>query len=103
MYRETELSLIVRLRPNEAARRIIKAYNASKCNLVETAKQLEVASRTLSRWIDVLDLSSRLDAIKARAKEEGWHHDHSRHGGAPEGNVNGSGGRGIKHVRRRTV
>lgn len=103
MYHETELSLIVRLKPNEAKERIVKAYERAKCNRVEAAKLLGVASRTLYRWIDVLDLSVRLDGIKARAKREGWHHVHSRQGGAPEGNVNGRGGLGVKHVRRETA
>lgn len=98
-YREDELSLQVRLMPEEAKRRITDAYIAAGCNMTAAAAELGYAWRTVYRWVDALDLEPVFKRLRERATKEGWHHTKSRQGGAPEGNTNGRGGLGLKHKR----
>jgi transposase-like protein len=82
-FKETDMSLSVRANPAQAKGRIIMAYHKTGANLEEAAKLLDTTDRTLRRWVLRLKLTDELRRLKAAALKEGWHHDHSRHGGRP--------------------
>jgi len=82
-FRETEMSLDVRANPGRAVGKIIKAYRKTGANLQAAAVLLGTTERTMHRWVIRLELTKELQRLKEAALKEGWHHDHSRHGGRP--------------------
>ena len=82
-FKETEMSLEVRANPERAKRRIIMEYRKTGANLNDVATRMETTERTIHRWVIRLKLTDELRRLKAAALKEGWHHDHSRHGGRP--------------------
>lgn len=56
-YRDTELGLLVRVRPRVAARRILAAYRAEGGVATRAAERLGVEHTTLLRWLRKLERS----------------------------------------------
>jgi hypothetical protein len=65
--REYELGLLARLRPDDAAEKILKAYRAGKGHNPDAALHLGIGVRTLERWVTRLGIRERVDAIRTRA------------------------------------
>src|ERR1700722_2351765 len=97
-YAEHELALKAKLDPEAAAKGILAAYRKARCSVRAMAAAHGCTEQTMARWIRGIDrrmedrsretLTARLEKLKARAAEEGWHHDGNRQGGRPKGGAN---------------
>jgi hypothetical protein len=69
--------------PAKARDAIIAAFKRAQCNREVTAKLLKISKRSLSRYIELLEMSAKLDALEVKAIRDGWHH--GKLGGRPLG------------------
>ncbi len=72
-YRPTELGRDVEWQPARAAKTILKAFAKAGANAEAAAKALGLSTRTFHRHVDKLGIKAQVDAIRAKAIEEGWH------------------------------
>lgn len=71
-YPPHELSLRIRLEPDKVRDVIVAAFEASGANLKSAAARLGVEERTIHRYVVALKLQRTLEAIRVRARREGW-------------------------------
>ena len=91
-----EISAYIRVKPEEAKKRLLAALREAGMHKGEAAKALGCAYTTLLKWIDKLDLEETIQSMTERAEREGWHH--GRKGGRPVGSTvaNGAAPRGSR-------
>ncbi len=67
MYRRTKLGSVVRTQAPMVRGEIVRVFKATCGNAHQAARLLGVTYRTLRRWLLLLDLDERIDAIRASA------------------------------------
>jgi hypothetical protein len=71
-YRATDLGSQVALHPTEASAIILKAYRDAGANLRAAAEILGTSERSVHRYVERLRLTAQINALRARARHEGW-------------------------------
>ncbi len=71
-YRPIPLGADVQFAPAKATETILEAFRAAGANLKAAAENLGVTERTLHRYVDTLGIARQLEAIRERARREGW-------------------------------
>ena len=74
-YRVTEIGLLVLSKPDEAKKKIVRAFKQNGANRRLTAEALGVSGKTLDRDIESLGIRGEIDSIREKAKKDGWHKD----------------------------
>jgi hypothetical protein len=87
MYRPLALTAQVHNEPKKARGAIIAAFKRAACNRETTAIVLKISKRSLSRYIELLEMTEELDALESKAIRDGWHHGSV--GGRPLGAKDG--------------
>lgn len=64
-FRLTEWAYLVRYKPEQAKRKILRAYEKTKGNAVQAAKELDVSHRQLTRMVGDLKLAEDIADIRA--------------------------------------
>lgn len=86
-YQKHKLAALMQLDPVAARVQIVAALESSGMHMEAAAQALGCAHNTMLRWIERLEID--VDALRERARDEGWHHD--RHGGRPLGSTVAAG------------
>lgn len=76
MYQFQQVGALVRIDPSKAKSMILKALRSARGVVASAAKELSVGERSLFRWIETLDLTAEVQAIKQK-------HGVPLHGGRP--------------------
>jgi hypothetical protein len=91
-FQKHKLAALIDFDATAAADEIASKYRDAQASQKGAAELLECSEPTLIRWIRRLDvklgknkMTKRLEAIKAQALKEGWHHARNRMGGRPPG------------------
>jgi hypothetical protein len=77
-FHQKDLTLKIRLLPDEARQEITDAFVQARCHRTRAAEALGCTLGTLISWIDRLNLREAFKEIEERAKKEGWHHGRDR-------------------------
>ena len=65
-YRLNELGMTVRLHPDKAKAKILRAFKKHRGKLDPTAAELQVHVATLKRWMRALDLHEDVAALRQK-------------------------------------
>ena len=68
-YRQSDLGLMVRLKPEQARRQVLGAVRAAGGEVDDAAAALGVTRRTLDRYVRILDLSSEVNALRPEGRK----------------------------------
>lgn len=71
-YQPTDIGPVVSQKPDEATEQILKAFRSEGANAVLAAKRLGVSTRGFHRYVEQLGIKRQVDAMRARARKEGW-------------------------------
>lgn len=71
-YRLTELGLLVLSKPEDAKKKILKAFKQNGANLPHAAKALGISLSSLNRHVENLGIKKEVDAIRDKARKDGW-------------------------------
>ena len=79
------LAALALVSPKEFRAAVKDAYTKNGAHLGRAARSLGVHLTTLVRWVRSYGLGAELEAIRDRARAEGWMHDMFSRGGRPRG------------------
>lgn len=91
VYRKHEIVDRAKTEPKKVAEEILEQYRETGCHRRKAAVNLGIHDSTLVRLIQDIDvllkgkLSADMEAMEAKAIEDGWHHSRNRRGGRPIG------------------
>lgn len=80
-----ELGHVIKLHPEQAKKRILKALRDTGVHKGDTSKLLGCSHNCLLNWIKQLDLDLEVEELKEKAIDEGWYH--GKVGGMPLGTI----------------
>jgi hypothetical protein len=71
-YHPTNFGTFVIEKPDEATEKILRTFRAEGANAVLTAESLGISTRNFHRYVESLGIKRQIDAMRRRARKEGW-------------------------------
>jgi transposase-like protein len=74
---QQEMTSLIIVDPDEARRRIVKAFRKAEASIHGAAEVLGCGERTLHRWINKLKMRPEIAKLERQAEREGWHYENT--------------------------